>query len=875
METKSSLMSPPLASFSPQEEVSSRRSDVSDDEISVLSSQGEPPITISALYSDSLCRLNVLIPLTQETMVVREVQELGSRLQIWAGNHGAHRTTIIISGGDNKGNLSDLSYDSSSGSECSLTGSQKYLIGVPDSPLANDYTLTLGNKLQIIRGIITSLYKFSITLQNPAHRDRTARATKINMDFWSQFDLKHIQDKFPKCLNERLVSDLAQANTKRRQLFAYHKRHQRKVQHLPEASFQTDTNIQIDLVTDIRGQNILPIDIGAPTVLSSNTILTQTTVSTIRPPMVNIAISVSQRSQRTNISIGPESSYQELLSIPPPPDDACEFESPFVCPYCRSIIAPRDRIHWETHVLDDLRPYICTFGDCASAAVLFFRYSEWKAHELRVHRREWFCNFCNTIFDTRKDFTEHIHLRHTSIVTGDDQLGPLLSLCERTSTRDEDCPLCKSFSGNVHSLQEHLARHLRQLALYTLPKISGDDSEVGQGESHVVNLRPESDFSSRNTSQELLNISDEQFEQALETSWFTPPNSPFQSPVESEIPISWDFFQHIATMNFLRLRFPRFVTHTLHKHETFVICDAGEETVDVASYHVKQLHPTFDIEPVTIAAGRQCGYIFINLAFKNWLRHLIGADNYRILDQAESANKITSHDYEGEKMRLLMKRFDIYKRKFARGQRDIKLDLPEPLKDLCLEGKVVGGQITITYADMRSFFDPEVDSIVELLQGQILQIEHAHRRARFVLLFGSFAESPYLQEEIQNSLELRRLRLMIADTTSQWQKTKFSAELIKLLSNKPKEITSPFPVEFTETAPRTFAILFTHTMKTEYLIDCPISRMLQSFHTIECDLRSTPLAFFEFYKKPGFMSFYFEAFLELQMRVEPQSLHIS
>ena len=47
-------------------------------------------------------------------------------------------------------------------------------------------------------------------------------------------------------------------------------------------------------------------------------------------------------------------------------------------------------------------------------------------------------------------------------------------------------------------------------------------------------------------------------------------------------------------------------------------------------------------------------------------------------------------------MRLLMKNFDVYKRKFVRGHRDIKLDLPEPFENLTLEGKVKGGQIIIT-----------------------------------------------------------------------------------------------------------------------------------------------------------------------------------
>jgi hypothetical protein len=94
--------------------------------------------------------------------------------------------------------------------------------------------------------------------------------------------------------------------------------------------------------------------------------------------------------------------------------------------------------------------------------------------------------------------------------------------------------------------------------------------------------------------------------------------------------------------------------------------------------------------------GSICGSVFVNLAFKKWLRQLLGADIYKELDQTQLASKIHSRDAEGERMRALMKRFDIQKLKFRKGQRDIKIDLPEPFENLDIENKVIGGQITIT-----------------------------------------------------------------------------------------------------------------------------------------------------------------------------------
>ena len=84
------------------------------------------------------------------------------------------------------------------------------------------------------------------------------------------------------------------------------------------------------------------------------------------------------------------------------------------------------------------------------------------------------------------------------------------------------------------------------------------------------------------------------------------------------------------------------------------------------------------------------------MAFKRWLKDLLGEENYRELDQGQLAHKISSHDTEGGRMRKLMKEFNIRKRRFKKDQRDIKIDLPEPLHNLNMGSKVVGGEITIS-----------------------------------------------------------------------------------------------------------------------------------------------------------------------------------
>ncbi|KAE9364684.1 hypothetical protein N431DRAFT_110243 [Stipitochalara longipes BDJ] len=204
----------------------------------------------------------------------------------------------------------------------------------------------------------------------------------------------------------------------------------------------------------------------------------------------------------------------------------------------------------------------------------------------------------------------------------------------------------------------------------------------------------------------------------------------------------------------------------LKKGESFVLCDAGGGTVDVISYRVKQLHPTFEIECVTIPTGSKCGSIFINLAFKKWLRDLLGEKLYKLLDPTQLFTKIRSHDAEREGMRELMKRFDVLKKRFTKSQGSMTLDLPAPLENLELDSRVIGGEIEITYDDMARFFEPCVSRIIELIAVQQEQLEDLRMGLKNVFLVGGFAESPYLQESIMEHLNMRGLYLNSIETST-------------------------------------------------------------------------------------------------------------
>jgi hypothetical protein len=84
------------------------------------------------------------------------------------------------------------------------------------------------------------------------------------------------------------------------------------------------------------------------------------------------------------------------------------------------------------------------------------------------------------------------------------------------------------------------------------------------------------------------------------------------------------------------------------------------------------------------------------MEFKKWLRDLIGPKNYQKIDPNTVMGKITSHAVEGKAMRNIMEQFDDRKERFEGPEDgDIHIQLPEPLNDLTIPGKVDEGGFDI------------------------------------------------------------------------------------------------------------------------------------------------------------------------------------
>ncbi|KAI9887960.1 MAG: hypothetical protein M1823_000217 [Watsoniomyces obsoletus] len=371
---------------------------------------------------------------------------------------------------------------------------------------------------QLYRAIvscITGLLMLSISIRRYATRDDYQRSASFD-PIDPSFDINHVSQKYQYTRQKTpwLVARLGKANARRRQFLKYRENHRRKLaqelESRPEGAQGTREILQAQEETIPRDVQ-LGNDGSRSHAASSNpsNALTQTTATTfVTQPHEDIDQTSDPGRSETSYATSVEQDDQGNLSVPPPPKES-EDEQPFECPYCFTIQTIKSDHAWKKHVFSDLRPYVCTDGDCGLR--LFSRRHEWFDHELELHRKEWFCDTCQRSFERSKDYEEHLRRQHYKDLP-ENQLEALVEMSERPleAIPVSACPLCDDWEESLINKQafpdtdpstatrvvtsrqfrNHLAHHLEQIALFALPKrheeeISEDSSQHDEGQDQV------------------------------------------------------------------------------------------------------------------------------------------------------------------------------------------------------------------------------------------------------------------------------------------------------------------------------------------------------------------------------------------------------
>lgn len=240
--------------------------------------------------------------------------------------------------------------------------------------------------------------------------------------------------------------------------------------------------------------------------------------TTLIPQSFQKAATPSVVSQSNTIALG----RHEDLYFPPAPAHIST-AAEVICPYCL-LILPIQEVENEKkwrfeplyiqtctastneerrdHVKNDLEPYVCLAEDCDCPNELYRHSDEWLRH-MRKHSMRWRCaskSHKNMFFNTRDDYISHMKEKHRRVVT-DEQIAVLAERSlQLTGPVFKSCPLCGAEEQDSNgSLGDHIAGHLRSLALKSLPPIDyGDEQtkDTGRGretdnESRIVQHDPD------------------------------------------------------------------------------------------------------------------------------------------------------------------------------------------------------------------------------------------------------------------------------------------------------------------------------------------------------------------------------------------------
>jgi hypothetical protein len=322
-------------------------------------------------------------------------------------------------------------------------------------------------------------------IRRASPRDRYARAlAATESPFDASFDIRHVCDKFPRIIEEKkawLGDRLGNAIAQRRQYLSYTRSHRDKLgKEYPQPYNEGE------------------LDAGK---LGETKSFTQTTASTLHSANIPQLDYEDDRSIASSTLSLPGNNDESHLR-PPLLSLVSNGEAMFECPFCWSMQSFQKETSWQKHVYIDLRPYVCTFAGCQ--ANLFSDQAEWFEHESE-HRTQWRCSLCHVEnMDSETDFRAHI-LSHTNNVTND-QLTALskAARCPPDRFRAAECPFCCTWSEKLRKAipdqdeptvtpvqyMKHVGSHMRQLALFALPREFVDEVEDTSATEDEMDVKP-------------------------------------------------------------------------------------------------------------------------------------------------------------------------------------------------------------------------------------------------------------------------------------------------------------------------------------------------------------------------------------------------
>ncbi|GBC08036.1 hypothetical protein RclHR1_07890003 [Rhizophagus clarus] len=190
----------------------------------------------------------------------------------------------------------------------------------------------------------------------------------------------------------------------------------------------------------------------------------------------------------------------------------------------------------------------------------------------------------------------------------------------------------------------------------------------------------------------------------------------------------------------------------LNAGTTFMIVDCGGGTVDLTTRKLNGIKP-LQLGEVTERTGDFCGSTFIDRLFINFLQEKLGTRPIELLIE----------NHYGQLQYMIQEFCRRVKEPFTgdntgfRYDLDIEENAPVLLQYVSRETREIMEEnewiIEITYDDVKSWFDPIIKRIINMIRIQLFNSRNNEETCSAMFLVGGFSESKYLQKRIKQEFQ--------------------------------------------------------------------------------------------------------------------------
>ncbi|KAK7539979.1 hsp70-like protein [Phyllosticta citribraziliensis] len=178
--------------------------------------------------------------------------------------------------------------------------------------------------------------------------------------------------------------------------------------------------------------------------------------------------------------------------------------------------------------------------------------------------------------------------------------------------------------------------------------------------------------------------------------------------------------------------------------ESILVCDCGGGTVDITTYRILSTQPTLSFEELDgcVGIGAKCGSTYIDRNFNSWMTRTFGKAFLSLSPKRRGPNS------------SFMRSFETAKRSFGSkllGNNDQKwIEIDHINMDVQNSSNYDYDEATvrISWHEMKSFFDPVVHDIIDLVSTQVDSAAKAGHKINRIVLVGGFGDSDYLNERM-------------------------------------------------------------------------------------------------------------------------------